>query len=75
MTAIGDVYKRQGGGLCSFSKETETFVDFDPENVWLPDKVIYSIEQDQACLLYTSSLSGKSMYLYCRNGQSMDSGF
>lgn len=31
-----------------FSKETETFVDFDPENVWLPDKVIYSIEQDQA---------------------------
>lgn len=39
-----------GGGLCSFSKETETFVDFDPENVWLPDKVIYSIEQDRQAI-------------------------
>ena len=47
-----------GGGLCSFSKETETFVDFDPENVWLPDKVIYSIEQDQAGNFWISCNSG-----------------
>ena len=47
-----------GGGLCSFSKETETFVDFDPENIWLPDKVIYSIEQDLAGNFWISCNSG-----------------
>lgn len=36
-----------GGGLCSFSKDTETFIDFDPENTLLPNKVIFSIEQDR----------------------------
>lgn len=47
-----------GGGLCSFSEDTGTFVDFDPENTLLPDKVIYSIEQDQGGDFWISCNSG-----------------
>lgn len=47
-----------GGGLCSFDTEKETFVDFDPQNVLLPSKVIYSIEQDRLGDFWLSSNAG-----------------
>lgn len=47
-----------GGGLCSFCKDTETFINFDPKNTLLPDKVIYSIEQDQSGDFWISCNSG-----------------
>lgn len=47
-----------GGGLCSFSKDTETFIDFDPENTLLPNKVIFSIEQDRTGDFWISCNAG-----------------
>lgn len=47
-----------GGGLCSFDPEKEVFVDFDPQNVLLPSKVIYSIEQDRVGAFWISSNAG-----------------
>lgn len=47
-----------GGGLCSFDSKTKTFIDFDPQNTLLPNKVIYSIEQDQTGDLWISSNAG-----------------
>ena len=47
-----------GGGLCSFDSKTETFIDFDAENVLLPNKVIYSIEQDQTGDFWISCNAG-----------------
>lgn len=47
-----------GGGLCSFSKEDEAFIDFDPQHMILPNKVIYSIEQDQSGDFWVSSNAG-----------------
>lgn len=47
-----------GGGLCSFNSKTETFVDFDTQNTLLPNKVIYSIEQDRAGDFWISSNAG-----------------
>lgn len=47
-----------GGGLCSFSREKQAFTDFDPQNTILPNKVIYSIEQDQSGDFWVSSNAG-----------------
>lgn len=47
-----------GGGLCSFEPKTETFITFDPDNTLLPNKVIYSIEQDQTGEFWISSNAG-----------------
>lgn len=47
-----------GGGLCSFDSRTETFIDFDPHNTLLPNKVIYSIEQDGTGDFWISSNAG-----------------
>lgn len=47
-----------GGGLCSFDADTETFIDFDPTNTILPNRVIYSIEQDKLGAFWISSNAG-----------------
>lgn len=47
-----------GGGLCSFEPKTESFIEFDPQNTILPNKVIYSIEQDQSGDFWISSNAG-----------------
>ncbi|WP_321333750.1 two-component regulator propeller domain-containing protein [uncultured Bacteroides sp.] len=47
-----------GGGLCSFDSKTENFIDFDPQNKLLPNKVIYSIEQDRSGNFWISSNAG-----------------
>lgn len=47
-----------GGGLCSFDSKTSTFIEFDPHNDLLPNKVIYSIEQDQTGDFWISSNAG-----------------
>lgn len=47
-----------GGGLCSYDSKTATFVEFDPQNTLLPNKVIYSIEQDQTGDFWISSNAG-----------------
>lgn len=47
-----------GAGLCSFSPKEETFINFDPQNKILPNKVIYSIEQDQSGNFWISSNAG-----------------
>lgn len=47
-----------GGGLCSFDSKTEAFIEFDPQNNLLPNKVIYSIEQDQSGDFWISSNAG-----------------
>lgn len=47
-----------GGGLCSFDSEKEEFIDFDPQNILLPSKVIYSIEQDRVGAFWISSNAG-----------------
>ena len=47
-----------GGGLCSFDSEKGIFIDFDPHNVLLPSKVIYSIEQDEVGDFWLSSNAG-----------------
>lgn len=47
-----------GGGLCSYEPKTRTFKDFDPQNTLLPNKVIYSIEQDQSGNFWISSNAG-----------------
>lgn len=47
-----------GGGLCSFDSKTKTFTDFDPHGTLLPNKVIYSIEQDQTGDFWISTNAG-----------------
>lgn len=47
-----------GGGLCSYEPETKTFIDFDSHNTLLPNKVIYSIEQDHTGDFWISSNAG-----------------
>lgn len=47
-----------GGGLCSFEPKTKTFIEFDPHNTLLPNKVIYAIEQDQGGDFWISSNAG-----------------
>ncbi|MDR1881531.1 MAG: response regulator [Prevotella sp.] len=47
-----------GGGLCYFDKNSESFVDFDPQNQILPNKVIYSIEEDDLGNFWISSNAG-----------------
>ena len=47
-----------GGGLCSYDAKTESFVDFDPHNILLPNKVIYAIQQDQTGDFWISSNAG-----------------
>jgi signal transduction histidine kinase/ligand-binding sensor domain-containing protein/DNA-binding response OmpR family regulator len=47
-----------GGGLCYFNEENETFTDFDPLNRYLPNKVIYSVEEDNLGNFWISSNAG-----------------
>lgn len=47
-----------GAGLCSFSPKEEIFINFDPQNKILPNKVIYSIEQDQSGNFWISCNAG-----------------
>lgn len=47
-----------GGGLCYFNEEDESFTDFDPHNLILPNKVIYSIEEDNLGNFWISSNAG-----------------
>ncbi|MFV0417475.1 MAG: two-component regulator propeller domain-containing protein [Dysgonomonas sp.] len=47
-----------GGGLCFFDNKDESFTDFDPQNQILPNKVIYSIEEDNVGNFWISSNAG-----------------
>lgn len=47
-----------GGGLCYYNEEDESFTDFDPQNKLLPNKVIYSIEEDNVGNFWISSNAG-----------------
>ena len=47
-----------GAGLCYFDELSESFTDFDPENEILPNKVIYSIEEDNAGDFWISTNAG-----------------
>lgn len=47
-----------GGGLCSFDAKEKRFIEFDPHNTLLPNKVIYAIEQDQEGDFWVSSNAG-----------------
>ena len=47
-----------GGGLCSFDAKEKRFIEFDPHNTLLPNKVIYAIEQDQGGDFWISSNAG-----------------
>ncbi|WP_029904851.1 hybrid sensor histidine kinase/response regulator transcription factor [Prevotella sp. 10(H)] len=47
-----------GGGLSYFNEQEQTFIDFDPQNEILPNKVIYSIEEDNQANLWISSNGG-----------------
>lgn len=47
-----------GGGLCYFNEGNESFTDFDPTNNILPNKVIYSIEEDKLGNFWISSNAG-----------------
>lgn len=47
-----------GGGLCYFDNKDESFTDFDPQNQILPNKVIYSIEEDNGRNFWISSNAG-----------------
>ena len=47
-----------GAGLCYFNELSESFSDFDPENEILPNKVIYSIEEDNAGDFWISTNAG-----------------
>ncbi|MDA3854298.1 MAG: triple tyrosine motif-containing protein, partial [Bacteroidales bacterium] len=48
----------EGWGMCSFDRDTKTFVPFDSENKILPNQVIYSIEQDESDDFWISSNTG-----------------
>ncbi|MDU1891524.1 MAG: two-component regulator propeller domain-containing protein [Dysgonomonas sp.] len=47
-----------GGGLCYFNPDGESFSDFDPQNRILPNKVIYSIEEDNLGNFWISTNAG-----------------
>jgi len=47
-----------GGGLCYFNEEDNSFSDFDPQNQYLPNKVIYSIEEDNLGNFWISTNAG-----------------
>jgi signal transduction histidine kinase/ligand-binding sensor domain-containing protein/CheY-like chemotaxis protein len=47
-----------GGGLCYKEKDTDIFVDFDPQDKILPNKVIYSIEEDNTGNFWISTNAG-----------------
>lgn len=47
-----------GGGLCYFNSEDESFTDFDSQNQILPNKVIYSIEEDNLGSFWISTNGG-----------------
>ena len=47
-----------GGGLCSFDPKKEVFIEFDPKSTLLPNKVIYSIEEDGTGDFWISSNAG-----------------
>lgn len=47
-----------GRGLCFFDNKNESFNNFDPQNKILPNKVIYSIEEDNLGNFWISSNSG-----------------
>ena len=47
-----------GAGLCYYNEETEVFSDFDPQNEILPNKVIYSIEEDNGGDFWISTNAG-----------------
>jgi len=51
-------FEINGGGLCSFNFKSETFTDFDPQNKILPNKVIYSMQQDKLSNFWISSNAG-----------------
>ena len=48
----------EGGGLCSFNDKTQKFTAFDAENKYLPNPVIYSIEQDEFDNFWIASNAG-----------------
>ena len=47
-----------GNGLCYFDNNSEMFVDFDPQNQILPNRVIYSIEEDNLNNFWISTNAG-----------------
>ncbi|NDV82824.1 two-component regulator propeller domain-containing protein [Bacteroides sp. 51] len=47
-----------GRGLCSFDRETESFIDFDPGNNLISNKVIYAIEEDTGGDFWISNNAG-----------------
>ncbi|MDR0506639.1 MAG: response regulator [Dysgonamonadaceae bacterium] len=47
-----------GAGLCYFNENSETFSDFDPHNKILPNKVIYSMEEDNVGNFWISTNAG-----------------
>lgn len=47
-----------GSGLCYYERETESFVNFDEKGTVLPNKVIYSIEEDNLGFFWISTNAG-----------------
>jgi len=47
-----------GSGLCYFDREARNFINFDPDNTILPNKVIYSIEEDNLGFFWISTNAG-----------------
>lgn len=47
-----------GRGLCSYNRDSESFIDFDPNNSLIPNKVIYAIEEDTSGDFWISNNAG-----------------
>ncbi|GHT62905.1 sensor histidine kinase [Bacteroidia bacterium] len=47
-----------GNGLCFRHPESNRFIDFDPQNTVLPNKIIYSIEEDNAGYFWIATNAG-----------------
>ncbi|MDR0507959.1 MAG: helix-turn-helix domain-containing protein [Dysgonamonadaceae bacterium] len=47
-----------GNGLCRYNPENNDFIDFDPQNAVLPDKIIYAMEQDNAGYFWIATNAG-----------------
>lgn len=48
----------EGNGLCSYDRDTDAFIPFDPEEKLLPNQVIKAIEQDNSGNLWIATNAG-----------------
>lgn len=47
-----------GGGLCSYQPNSDHFIDFDQQNTILPNKIIYTMEEDNRGHLWIATNKG-----------------